>query len=387
MTLAAAIACIALVAVDLRPGIVSIGPMLEQIRGDFGISNTQASLLTAIPNVLMGLLALPTPWLARRFGRDRVILAALAVLGAATLLRAFAGTTAQLLATTAGVGAGIAIAGALIAGFVKERFPRHVSLLMGLYATSLGLGSTLAAALTGPLAALGGGWRLGTGAWALPGLTAIAAWTIVAGSKPGQDALQAAPATRAPAHPARSAKAWLVALYFATNNFLFFGLLSWLAPMVREFGAASATTGLALATFTTTFMLANPLPALAGRTDDRRRVIALFAGMAWVGVCALALAPNRMPLPAIALAAAGIGGSFALGMTLPLDHASSPADANSWNSFVLSVGYFLGALGPLTLGLLRDLTGDFHAASWALVAATTLKLALAPFLAPAPRRR
>jgi CP family cyanate transporter-like MFS transporter len=81
MTLAAAIACIALVAVDLRPGIVSVGPMLEQIRGEFAISNTQASLLTVIPNVLMGLLALPTPWLARRFGRDRVILAALAVLG------------------------------------------------------------------------------------------------------------------------------------------------------------------------------------------------------------------------------------------------------------------------------------------------------------------
>lgn len=78
MTLATAIACIALVAVDLRPGIVSVGPLLAQIRVEFGISNTQASLLTAIPNVFMGLLAIPTPWLARRFGRDRVILAALA---------------------------------------------------------------------------------------------------------------------------------------------------------------------------------------------------------------------------------------------------------------------------------------------------------------------
>lgn len=394
MTLAAAIACIALVAVDLRPGIVSIGPMLEQIRSAFGISNTQASLLTAIPNVLMGLLALPAPWLARRFGRDRVILAALAVLGIATLLRAFVGTTASLLVTTAGVGAGIAVSGALISGFVKARFPRHVSLLMGLYAMSLGLGSTLAAAMTGPLAALGGGWRLGTGFWALPGLTAIAAWLYVAGSQDPVDApravsAQAASVPGVPVHPARSSKAWLVAFYFATNNFLFFGLLSWIAPMYREFGgthASHGTAGLALASFTTTFMLANPLPALIGKADDRRGVIALFAGIALAGLCAMAIAPGAMPLLVIPLVAAGIGGSFSLGMTLPLDHTSSPDEANSWTSFVLFVGYFLGALGPLTLGLLRDLTGSFHVSTWALVAAGTLMFSLAPFLAPRPAR-
>lgn len=386
MTLAAAIACIVLVAMDLRPGIVSIGPMLEQIRSEFGMSNTQASLLTVIPNVLMGLLALPTPWLARRFGRDRVILAALAVLGVATLLRAFVGTTVLLLVTTAGVGAGIAIAGALISGFVKARFPQHVSLLMGLYAMSLGLGSTLAAAITGPLAAHGGGWRLGTGFWALPALTAIAAWLYVANSERRLPALRAVTTDAVHMHPARSSKAWLVAFYFATNNFLFFGLLSWLAPMYREFGATHTTTVLALASFTTTFMLANPLPALLGKSDDRRRLIGLFAGIALVGLCAMAVAPNLVPLVTIPVIAGGIGGSFALGMTLPLDHTSSADEANSWTSFVLFIGYLLGALGPFTLGLLRDLTGSFHVSTWALVAAGTLMFALAPFLATDPRR-
>ena len=384
MSLAAAVACIVLVAVDLRPGIVSIGPMLEQIRGEFGLSNTQASLLTAIPNLLMGLLALPAPWLARRHGRDKVILVALGVLALATLARAFVGTTALLLATTAGVGAGIAIAGALIAGFAKERFPRHVTLLMGLYAMSLGLGSTLAAAVTGPLATFGG-WRLGVGAWALPGLTAIAAWACVADSERGRLAPEGAPAQVRRGHPAGSPKAWLVALYFATNNFLFFGLLSWIVPMYRESGAAPATTHLALACFTTAFMLSNPLPALVGRTDDRRGVVGLFAGIALAGICAMALAPHWMPLAAIALIAVGIGASFAIGMTLPLDHASSPDEANSWNSFVLSVGYILGAAGPVALGLLRDLTGNFHAALWALAAAAAFELSLAPFLAPAHR--
>ncbi|MCA8116640.1 MFS transporter [Burkholderia cepacia] len=82
-SLAVGLVCLVLIGVNLRPGIVSIGP-----------------LLPSIPDVLMGLLALPTPWLARRFGRDRVILAALFVLFAATLGRAFAGSVAQILLLT-----------------------------------------------------------------------------------------------------------------------------------------------------------------------------------------------------------------------------------------------------------------------------------------------
>jgi CP family cyanate transporter-like MFS transporter len=101
-----AMTCIVLVAIDLRPGIVSTGPILPLIREEFGLSHTIASLLTAIPDLLMGALALPTPWLARRLGRDRVILGALALLFAATLGRAFAPSTAWLLLATAGVGAG-----------------------------------------------------------------------------------------------------------------------------------------------------------------------------------------------------------------------------------------------------------------------------------------
>ena len=158
LSLPVAIGILMLVAISLRPGIVSIGPVLAQLRSEFHINNAQAALLTAIPTLLMGLLALPTPWLARRYGRHRVVLAALLVLVLATLLRAFTTATVSLFVCTAGVGAGIAVAGALMAGFVKAHHPGRVSLLMGVYAASLGLGSTIAAALTGPVAVLSDGF-------------------------------------------------------------------------------------------------------------------------------------------------------------------------------------------------------------------------------------
>src|ERR1700722_1744562 len=179
LSLVVGLICIVLIAIDLRPAIVSIGPLLPSIQREFNLSHTTASLLTAIPDVLMGLLALPTPWLARRYGRDRVILVSLALLLIATVVRAFSDSTAQLLASTVAVGAGLAVAGALVGGFIKSAFPEKAAIVMSVYAGALALGATISAGITAPLAAHFGGWRVGTGMWAIPGLLAIGAWLFI----------------------------------------------------------------------------------------------------------------------------------------------------------------------------------------------------------------
>ncbi|MGQ4815006.1 CynX/NimT family MFS transporter [Agrobacterium vitis] len=387
LSFAATVAVIVLVAIDLRPEIVSIGPLLPHIREEFGISNTQASLLTAIPAMLMGLLAFPTPWLARRFGRDRVILIALVVLMTATAGRAFAGSIGVLLSATVGVGAGIAVTGALIPGFAKKSFPKRAAILMGIYAMSLGLGSTFAAGLAQPLADAGGGWRFGSGIFALPCLTAIAAWLLVARAERGSDVpVAAAPAPARRGLPVRNPKAWLIALYFSANNILFFGFVSWTAPMFREYGMSATTAGLLLASFTAAFMVSNPLAGLISRNEDRRGVIALFAGLALVGSAAVAISPSLLPFLFIPVIAFGVGGSFTLGMILPLDNAADAHEANAWSAFVMGIGYFTGALGPLLLGLLRDVTGGFAIPLWILAAVALLMLALSPFLQPSGLR-
>ena len=196
-----AISAIVLVAIALRPGIVSIGPVLNTIRQSFGLNHAFASLLTSIPDLLMGLLAFPTPWLAKRFGRDQVLLIALALLCGSIATRAWAHNPITLLACTAGVGAGIAIAGTLVAGFIKANFPTKAALFMGIYATSLSLGSTISAAATGPIAVSApGGWRFAIGIWSVLGLIAILAWTVITvkESKVARTATRTASRTRFP---------------------------------------------------------------------------------------------------------------------------------------------------------------------------------------------
>lgn len=214
-----ALTCIVLVALDLRPGLVSVGPLLPAIRHEFGLSHSAAALLTSIPDVLLGLLALPAPGLARRFGRDRVIIAALALLGISIAARAYSPDTPALFLTTAGVGAGIAMSGALISSFIKASYPERAAFVTGIYATALSVGSTSAAALTGPVAAFAQSWRYGAGVWSLLGISAIAAWWVIARKNRGQ------PSTASPSEvhrlPWRNRTAWLIALYFGGQNFLY----------------------------------------------------------------------------------------------------------------------------------------------------------------------
>ncbi len=376
----AAIACVVLVALDLRPGIVSLGPLLPRLIAQFGLSHLQASLLTAIPTLLMGLLALPAPWLAHRFGRDRVILAALAVLAGASLARAFASSSAFLFLTTVGVGAGIALAGALIAGFVKGNYPKQAAILMGVYATAIALGSTLSAAATGAIAAAVEGWRVGAGIWAVPGVIAFGAWLVIERRAPK---LQHGGAPKRRYNmPVNNSTAWLIALFFACNNFVFYAFISWIAPMYVEYGRDAAHASLLLAGFTFSFMVANPVFGFLSRNEDRRTPLTISAAIALAGTVAMAISPTAFPFLTVALIAFGTGGSFTLAMTLPLDNAANADEANSWNAFVLLVSYVIAAAGPLLVGQIRDASGSFHPALWMIAAVGVVMLGATPFMQP-----
>jgi len=377
LTMSVAILSVVLVALQLRPGIVSAGPLLPSITETFGLTHTQASLLTAIPTLMMGVLALPVPRLEARFGRDRVIVGALALLVIATFARAFADSAFVLFLTTAGIGAGIAVAGVLIASFVKASFPGQAAIFMSLYATSLALGSTLAAAATGPIA-IAAGWRYAAGAWALPAMAGLLAWIIVARRMPARRASQ-------PDHPRAglpwtSRKAWLIAIFFACNNLVFYVFIAWLAPMQMEAGQSAAGAGLVLASFTVAFMVANPLFGFLSRQHDRRVPLAISAGIALVGIGLMQFGlPALVVVPIIAF---GTGGAFSLALTLPLDNTTTPQQTSSWNAFVMLVSYTIAAAGPLAVGWLRDASGDFGSSLWMIMVVSSLMLATTPFLRP-----
>ena len=376
------VVAIVLVAISLRPGIVSMGPALTAIIETFRLSHATASMMTAIPDVLMGALALPTPWLVRRFGVNRTLMLALGLLSLSIAVRAYAGTSAVLIMATVGVGAGIAVAGAMFAGIAKARFAKHAAFIMGIYATALSLGSTLSAGLTGWMLQLAG-WRLATGVWAVFGLIAIIAWGLVIrkSATTWPASVTSSTATVQSQLPLHTPVAWLIALFFACVNFLFYSILTWTAAMYQERGMPAAEAGIVLASFTFCFMLASPVVGMYSRHVDRRGWLVSCALLSTIGLAGMAT-PGASPWLWVPLTAIGLGGAFTLAMTLPLDHTHSPDAANRWNAFVLTIGYLIAATGPFTMGWMRDVSGQFEGAYQLLVGVAVLMLVIATRLKP-----
>ncbi|QBF26288.1 MFS transporter [Pseudomonas tructae] len=343
----------------LRPAIISIGPVLLTIQEEFGLSFAQASLLTTIPDLCMGVFALIAPWVANRLGADRAVVVALLVLGAAIVTRALAGSTYSLLATTVLSGIGIAVAGSLVGGWVKSHFPHKASLLMGVYATGLSVGSTAAAIFTGPIAEHTGSWRTGIGVWAILCLTAVISWSVL-GKRLAHPSSPPRRALEFVRLPWSNMNAWAIAVYFGCSQFLTYALLAWLAPLAAQTSFAEMDPGLLLGFYTLVSAVANlAMGMLAGGSLNKHKWLTLAAVVTIVGLAGLAFAPQVAPIIFIGLAGLGLGAAFTLGMTLPIDQTSSPEEASAWTVFTLFIGYLVAALGPLSFGILRDHSGTY----------------------------
>jgi MFS transporter, CP family, cyanate transporter len=384
------VAALVLVALNLRPAIASVPPVLPDIQRDLGLSGTGAGVLTALPVLCLGLFAPAAAWLAGRFGVDRVVAWALIVLGAGTLARAVGGA-AGLFAATFLAGIGLAVGGALLPGIVKAHFPAdRAATVTGLYTTGLAGGALLAAALTVPLRNLfGGSWAPALAVWALPAAAALAVWRKVAplaGSGPrsasGAGSGSAGPeAEGAPPPrgglPWRSGLAWRVTLYTGLQSLLFYAALTWLSPLYQAHGWSGERAGLLLAVFSLAQLVATlGLPALADRTGDRRPWTALAVGACTAGMAALAVAPLAAPWLVAAVIGFGTGGQFAMALTLLVDAAADPAASRRLSGMAFLVGYLLAAAGPAAVGVLYDATGGFTAAFLALTVIGVVTLAL-----------
>ena len=82
-----------LVALNLRPALSSMAPLLSDVSKSLGLSAAQAGLLTTLPVLCLGLFAPLAPLLARRFGAERVVLGILLMLAGGIILRSSFGMT------------------------------------------------------------------------------------------------------------------------------------------------------------------------------------------------------------------------------------------------------------------------------------------------------
>jgi CP family cyanate transporter-like MFS transporter len=362
---------VVLVALNLRPSMAAVGPLLSSIRGDVALSFSTASLLTMLPVMAMGLAMFFGMGVAKRFGEHRSIVLSLVVIGLATVSRLFLDSAVELILSAIAAGLGIAMIQALMPALIKSRFSDNVSLFMGLYVTAIMGGAALAASFSPFIQVLTGSWRIGLAIWAVLAVLALVFWYAQRSVLPPLP--QAGAGSQASFFGNR--RAWLLAIFFGLGTASYTCVLAWLAPYYVELGWSEQNAGLLLGFLTAMEVVSGLVtPAIANRRQDKRGVVAVLLVLIIAGFCGLILSPQHLSLLWPCLLGLGIGGLFPMSLILSLDHLDNPRRAGGLTAFVQGIGYLIAGLSPLIAGMIRDQLGSFEWAWWSLTAVVVVML-------------
>jgi CP family cyanate transporter-like MFS transporter len=370
---------VVLIAINLRPAAAAIGPVLNRIQSDTGLSSGWAGALTTLPVLCFGLLAPLAPVLARRLGVRTALAGAMFVLLAGMLLRLIPGV-ALLFLGTALAGAAIATGNVLLPVLVRRDFSHRTGTAMSLYTVSLIGFAALSAGVTVPLAdALGGGWRPGLAVWAIPAAIAALAWlpALVRRDSPAAPAADPAGLNHSARALLRRPLAWAVTLFFALQSGGFYAVLAWLPSIFRSHGASEGHAGLLLSlTMLVGLVTALIVPGLAGRSRDQRPLVVASCVLTVAGLLGILLAPMSAPYLWVVVLGLGQNAAFPLALMLIVTRAGNVATTEGLSTMAQSIGYVLSSLAPLAVGALHGISHSWTPALILLLALVAPQLVI-----------
>lgn len=351
------IAGILMIATTLRVTFTGAAPLLETIRSDYGLSTAQTGLLTTLPLLAFALVSPLAAGIARRFGMERSLFAAMLLICAGIALRSLP-SAALLFAGTAIIGCGIALGNVLLPGLIKRDFSQHVARLTGAYSLTMGAAAALGSALVVPLALHGFGWCGALLMLMLFPLLAFLIWlpqwrTTRSANLSSSRALHERGIWRSPL-------AWQVTLFLGLNSLIYYVIIGWLPTILISHGYSEAQAG----SLHGLLQLATAAPGLAiplilHRFNDQRWIAALVSLLCAVGAAGLWFVPGQAIIWTL-LFGFGSGATMILGLTFIGLRASSAHQAAALSGMAQSVGYLLAACGPPVMGKLHDASGSWY---------------------------
>jgi len=353
------IVAILLVAINLRPAMAALGPLLDLIEHATGLDSAGAGLLTTLPVFLMGVCALLSRHLRKTLGEVNGVTMGIILIALACASRAWWGSATGMLVSAAVVGVGVALVQALLPGFIKGRFGSATGRMMGLYTTGIMGGAAIAAA-SAPRLHESLSWQQTLAFWALPALLAWLLWSMTtAGNKTA-----VTPSASVSSIPLwRYTRAWTLMLFFGVGTGVYTLILAWLPPFYVELGLSRQAAGDLLAGLTLTEVVSGMMvSALVGKFHDRRPLLLAALGCTLAGLATMLISPVGMSLLAILLLGLGVGALFPLSLILAMDHFEQPAFSGDLAAFVQGGGYMIASLMPFLAGWVR---GEFASLAWA----------------------
>ncbi|MFD4958052.1 CynX/NimT family MFS transporter [Microbacterium sp. NPDC058389] len=365
-----AVVGIVLFAFSLRSAVASLSPLFDHISAEFDLPAAVIGLIGTAPPVCYAVFGLLTPALERRFGLERLAVAAMVVVAAGLVARSLAPNAGLLLAGTALVFAAVGTGNILLPPLVKRYFPDRIGLMTTVYSTTMAVSTALPALIAVPVADASD-WHLSLGLWSVFALVGTIPWiglavrhhreTVAAGVPDVADADDIErPSPRAFGRMWRVPLAWALLVTFAASATMAYTSFAWLPKMLVDVaGVTPAAAGGLLSLFGFMGLPASlAVPLLVARWNATRLLIGVAIACGFIGLAGLLFVPTVATWLWVALF--GLAPLlFPLVLVLLGLRTRTHEGAVALSGFVQSIGYGIAALFPLGIGLLHDATDSW----------------------------
>ncbi len=367
----AGIALIVIVALNLRPAIVAVGPLLSEIQRDMHLSGTAAGALTTLPLLFFGSFGLVLPLLRRAPRGEMLLLASMGLLVAGLLVRVLPSASA-LFGGALLAGIAISIGNIAVPSIIKRDHPRHITTVTAVYTVAVTMGAAISSSVAVPIEhAARAGWRFPLGLLAVPAALAGICWLPRA-----RAAAAVAPPPAGGVRLWRSGLAWQVTAYMGLQSMLAYIISGWLPTICQDRGLSVTASGYALGVTSLVQALgALSVPVIERRLRDQRPMVLLIGALCVAGFAGTVWAPIGSVWVWITVLGYGQGIAFATALSFIGLRAHDAHVAARLSAMSQGIGYVIAALGPLAVGAVHDATGGWSVPALVMLGVTVVMTA------------
>lgn len=350
-----------LLATNMRAPIVALGSIAPIVQAALGISETQIGWLGAVPMLTFAIGALISPSIGKRFGLENTLIVMIGLLTLGMIIRTVFATWMGFLVGTLMLTLAIGFANTLAAPVIKQRTPKHIPLITGLFSLVMTVSAGVVAGVVLPLSEQVG-WQWALGGWSLLGIFAIVIWIFLRlrlGSSSHQ-AVDIPTAGHSDISMWRTPFAWQIAVFMGLQSLLFYTVASFLPSIWLSKGLPAVQAGQMNSVFQ--FMAPISILSLTWLINRGRPIqaLAVFAAVLNViGVLGVSYLSTDLAWLWSGLMGIGCSAIFTLSMILFSLRTYTTNQSSELSGMAQAVGYLIAFFGPLGTGWLHEATGNW----------------------------
>lgn len=363
LTLLINLMVVVLVSCNLRAPITAVGPVLNQIIESLRLDSFQGSMLTSIPLVMFACCSVMVSRFLHHIGILKFLLYSMVILSIGLLMRV-SGATSPLFVGSILIGLGICIGNVVIPGYIKNKFPKQIGLMTGVFAIAMNLTAALASGCSVSIGQFTGyGWKASLGVWVVIAFLALVVLIIefyVEKRKAKTVEEDIVIVSKRDMALFKSGQAWAISIFMGIQSLVFYSLITWLPSVFVDYGLTPDQTGWVLFVIQISMLPITFVgPIIAHKMTDQRLLIPFISLLMLISILMFAWLKADFVYVAAVLLGISNGLSFSLSILFFSLKTKSSFTAIRVSGMAQSVGYFIAAIGPSIFGKLHDFDGSW----------------------------